>query len=239
VTGVAYRLGAEELIELGRPATCPAYLGARRTFFGGRPGSVRRGTFMGNARLGQLDLLAQAGSFLAKMLSGAFGLLADLVNVPANILVSGVDLIFTNVAGLLDDIPVLGTLAAQILLIGNAVIKFGLQVPGMLLGGISNVLGGLSKALDTTQNAAQKAASEKDAKDKILDRAPDFLKGAVKSVLEGRSPSGAGGGAAGGAGGAGGADGTGAGEAGPSDLEKALMIGVPVAAAGALALALG
>lgn len=235
---VAYRLGAEELIELGKPGRPKPFLSARKPYFQ----RDRRASFLGNgsrAGLGQLDLLAQVGSFLAKFLSGAFSVLAQIVNVPANILASGVNLIFTNVASLIEDVPIIGTVAAQIFLIANSIIKFGLQVPGELLGGISNVFEGIGKALDTLA-PSKKAAAETDAKNKIMERTPDGLKEAVSAALSGTHPAAS----AGGYGGVPGAStpiaaGASSGAVGAgSGLDTAIAVGAVAVAGGTLLLLL-
>lgn len=231
-----YSLGAEELIELGKPRREKPFLAARKPYFqrgGERP-------FIGNSNrsLGQLDLLADVGSFLAKFLAGAFSVLAQIVNIPTNILISGVDLIFTNVASLIGEVPIIGTVAAQIFLIANSIIKFGLQVPAALLGGISNVFAGIGKALDTLA-PSKKAAAEKDAKDKIMDRTPDPLKEAVSAALSGTNPAPQAGAGSGGQPGAIPPTATGAssGAVGAgSGLETAVAVGAVIVAGGTLLL---
>lgn len=238
MNAIGYRLGAEELIELGKPGRPKPFMSARKPYF--RRDSAK--PFLGNSSgpgLGQLDFLAQVGSFLANFLAGAFSVLSQIVNVPMNILASGVNIIFTNVASLISEVPIIGTVASQIFLLANSIIKFGLQVPGELLGGISNVFAGIGKALDTLA-PSKKAAAETDAKNKIMERTPDGLKAAVSAALSGTNP----GAAAPGSGGVPGATtpaaaGASSGAVGAgSGLETAIAVGAVAVAGGTLLLLL-
>lgn len=230
-----YSLGAEELIELGKPRREKAFLSARKPYFRREEAKP----FIGNSkpRLGQSDFLAQVGSFLVKFLAGAFSVLAEIVNIPMDILAADVDLIFTNVSSLIAEVPILGTVVAQIFLITNAVIKFGLEVPAQLLGGISHVFAGIGQALDTLA-PSKKAEAQKDAKDKIMERTPDELKEGVSAALSGNRPTSPGGGiGSGGSPGATTPNATGAssGAVGAgSGLEKAIAVGALVVVGGAL-----
>lgn len=175
-----YRLGAIELIELGRPAPRP-HPGLRRPFLASR-----------GARLGQFDFLADIGSFLAGAFEFLFKTLADIVSVPLDLASQGVGVLFDGLAGFLANIPILGELASQLLLVGKAVIQWGLSVPGLLLEGIGNVFGEVKKAIDATSTPAEAAADEAAAKSKILDKAKekggDAFKKVVKDAIEGKAP---------------------------------------------------
>jgi hypothetical protein len=181
------RLGAIELIELGS---------ARRTIESGRrPFLASRYPRSGGASpsLGQLDFLSSVGSFLAGAFEFLFKNLASLVNVPLDLASKGIGVLFDGLAGLLANIPIVGVFASELLLVGKAVIQFGLSVPGLLLNGIANIFGEVKKALDVTKTPAQKKADEGAAQKNILDKAKakggNPLVGAVKSILMGKTPS--------------------------------------------------
>jgi len=181
------RLGAIELIELGSARR--ALTSSNRPFLAARyprphgPGPT----------LGQLDFLASVGSFLAGAFEFLFKNLASLINVPLDLASKGVGVLFDGLAGFLKNIPIIGVLASELLLVGKAVIQFGLSVPGLLLKGIGNVFGEVKKALDVTKTPDQKKADEKKANENILNKAQqkggDPLKNAVQQALQGQAPS--------------------------------------------------
>jgi len=180
------RLGAIELIELGSARR--ALTSSNRPFLAARyprphgPGPT----------LGQLDFLASVGSFLAGAFEFLFKNLASLINVPLDLASKGVGVLFDGLAGFLKNIPIIGVLASELLLVGKAVIQFGLSVPGLLLKGIGNIFGEVKKALDVTKTPAQKSADEKKANENILNKAQqkggDPLKNAVQQALQGNPP---------------------------------------------------
>lgn len=181
------RLGAIELIELGS---------TRRAIESGqRPFLASRYPKSGGASpsLGQLDFLASVGSFLAGGFELLFHFLASMVSVPLDLASKGVGVLFDGLAGLVTNVPVFGVVLSELLLIGKAVIQFGLSVPGLMLNGIGNVFGEVKKALDVTKTPAQKKADEKTANDNILSKAKakggNPLVDAVKQVLMGKPPS--------------------------------------------------
>lgn len=227
---VTHRLGAIELIELGRTynqGTAPVL---RRPFLS-NPQSFLTGPQLGIN-------FADIGSFLTGAFEFLFTTLADVVNVPLGIASSGVGVLFDGLAGILVNIPIIGVLASQILLLGKAVIQWGLSVPGLLLEGVGNIFGEIKGAIDATKTDDEKKSDETEAKKKILDKAQekggDEFKNAVQQAITGETPSGT--------------TGTpdkrpdsslppGAGDVGAPDktgLEKALEVGLPVAGAATL-----
>jgi hypothetical protein len=177
LTRVRYRMGAEELIELGRSGNTLAL--SRTPFLANRPRAQ-----LGSARLGDiLDIVKDVGGIITGALGFALTTLGDLVSIPLDILSQGIDLVFTNVAGLLDQVPIVGTLLSQILLLGNAVIKFALSIPGLLLHGLGNIMTGISKALLAKNTTAQNQANTDKAKNDIISKAPPNLQSGVAQVL--------------------------------------------------------
>lgn len=181
------RLGAIELIELGTARR--ALESGRRPFLASRYPRAGSGPGLG----AMLDFLSSVGSFLAGAFEFLFKNLASLVNVPLDLASKGVGVLFDGLAGLLANIPIVGVFASELLLVGKAVIQFGLSVPGLLLNGIGNVFGEVKKALDVTKTPAQKKADESTAQKNILDKAKakggDPLMDAVKQALVGQAPS--------------------------------------------------
>lgn len=185
-----YRLGAEELLELGR---CDSGSNSgRRPFLSGR---ARRMPILSQAEWTSeqvyfLDLLGGIAGFLAEGLSLAFTWIGNLIDVPLQILAQGVDIAFNGVAGLLGQIPILGPLLSQVMVLGGALIKFGLSIPGLVLKGLGNVLGGFAKALKGSASESENQKGVDEAKEEITDRAPDHIKDTVKAVLDASGVSG-------------------------------------------------
>jgi hypothetical protein len=218
----SYRLGAEELIELGRARN--AQIGGRKPFFVNRPKLSGRG--LGDI----LDLVKSVGGFIASGLGYALTTLGDLVNIPVSVLSQGVDITFNGVSGLLENVPVIGDLLAEILVLGGTVIKFALSIPGLLLTGLGNIMSGIGKALSAKGTSSENEKKVKDAKDNIVSKAPAAQQDAVRQVLDSAGVAG---------------DNltptmtptSGAStEPGLSSLEKALMVGIPVIGVAALVL---
>ena len=188
-----HRLGAIELIELG--ASGHKNLGGvqvlRRPFLGSRTAPM----LANPVKLSGFDFLATIGSFLTGAFEYLLGTLADLVNVPLDLASSGVGLLFDGVAGLLVNVPIIGVLASEILLLGKSVLQWGLSVPGLLLEGVGNIFGEIKGAIDATMTDDEKKKNEAEAEDKILDRAEQRggteLRDAVRDVICGKTPAGA------------------------------------------------
>ncbi len=183
---VTHRLGAIELIELGRTHSNSTAPILRRPFLS-NPKPMLSGPQLG------LDF-ASIGSFLTGAFEFLFNTLADVVNVPLDIASSGVGLLFDGLAGILVNVPIIGVLASQVLLLAKSVIQWGLSVPGLLLEGVGNIFGEIKNAIDATKSDDEKKTDEAEAKKKILDKAeekggPEF-KDAVNDALEGEKPSG-------------------------------------------------
>lgn len=185
--GRRYQLGAEELLELGRARN--SAVSGRRPFLAGRAGAAAGAPFLGNRRpaLAQesvfiLDVLGSVAGFIADGLSFALHTLGSLVDLPLNILAQGVDIAFNGVAGILREVPIIGDILAQILVMGGSLIKFGLSIPGLMLHGLGNILGGIAKALKGSgENTDDKVDG---AKKDIVNKAPDPLKDNVKKILD-------------------------------------------------------
>lgn len=177
---VRYRLGAEELLELGRVESPRV---DRTPFLAGR---VR----VHNDWLGQgeqvyiLDILGSVAGFLAEGLSFALTTLGNLLDVPLQILSQGVDIVFNSIANVFSGIPILGDLLAKVVVLGGSLIKFGLSIPGLLLRGLGNILGGVAKWLKGSGSEQGNQQKVDEAKEDITGRAPDPIKDTVKAVLD-------------------------------------------------------
>lgn len=181
MTAIRYRLGAEELIELGN-----GKVGVdmdRRPFLSGRTKNVRLELCSAHLGFNPLDLLADVAGYVADGLGFALNTLGDLVNIPLNILSSGVDVVFNGLAGLVGQVPILGDFLAQILVLGGSLVKFGLSIPGMLLHGLGNILGGIGKTLHGLFDEPENQRKVDAAKSDIVKQAPDAQKDAIKKVL--------------------------------------------------------
>lgn len=172
-----HQLGAEELLELGRPM--PLAIVSRTPFFMGRAPRME-----GRDQLGFIDILGNVAGFLIDGISWALTNLGNLLDVPLKILSQGIDLVFNGVADLLRNIPIVGDLLAQIVVLGGSILKFGLSIPGMVLREAGNVLGGIAKALKTEGTDGENQEKVDKAKDDIVSKAPDGVKENVKAILD-------------------------------------------------------
>lgn len=169
------RLGAEELIELGRPL--PLAIAARRPFFLGRAPRMATG-------IGQWEFLGDIAGWIVNGLSTLFTTLADWIEIPLKILSQGVDIVFNGAADLLRNIPVIGDLLAGVLVLGGAVITFALTIPGLVLREVGNLLSGVAQALKGKNSDSENQDLIDGEKEEILSKAPADLKENVKAILD-------------------------------------------------------
>lgn len=185
VPGRRYRLGAEELLELGR-ARSPQYVAERQPFLASRlrKPMLRQTPQREPESIFILDILGSVAGFVADGLSLALGALGTLVDLPLGILSQGVDVAFNGLAGLFSGIPGIGGFLSQILLLGGSLIKFGLSVPGLLLHGLGNIMGGVAKFLKGEGSEGKNQDDIDEAKEEIISKAPPGLKENVKKILD-------------------------------------------------------
>jgi hypothetical protein len=157
----------------------PLAIVSRTPFFMGRAPRMEGRSQMGFG----LDLIGNVAGFLIDGISWALTNLGNLLDVPLKILSQGIDLVFNGVADLLRNIPIVGDLLAQVMVLGGAILKFGLSIPGMVLREAGNVLGGIAKALKTEGTDGENQEKVDKAKDDIVSKAPDGVKENVKAIL--------------------------------------------------------
>lgn len=173
-----YRLGAEELIELGASGNM-AMLKNRRPFLAGRTYKLGQADVVETV----IDWISAAGTWVADTLSYALSVLGKIIDVPAGVLAQGVDIAFNAISALLKKVPAIGNFLAEILLLGGALIKFGLSLPGMALSGLSTLLAGAAKALDGQSDSGVNQEKVVVARDRILELAPSELKDRVQKLF--------------------------------------------------------
>lgn len=193
MTTVAHRLGAIELIELGNsrvnntPVLRRPFLANARKHEPELPPLL-----LGGAELGFAFSWAGVGSFLTGAFEFVLSTLADLIKIPLDLISKGVGLLFDGLAGLLVNVPIIGVLASEVLLLTKSLIQWGLSLPWMLLDGLGNVFGEIKKAIDATQSADKKKEDEKKAKDNIGNKADAKggaeFKDAVMQAINGDKP---------------------------------------------------
>jgi hypothetical protein len=237
---VVHRLGAIELIELGRSQKAPTL---RRPFLANRsravdmppPDLFPMEARMLGARLAGIDFAA-IGSFLTGAFEFLFKSLSSIISVPLDLMSSGVGVLFDGLAGMIVNVPIIGVLASQVLLLTKSLIQWGLSLPGLLLSGLGNVFGEIKGAIDATRTTDEKKKDEAAAKSKVLDAAQkkggEQLKNAVRDAIEGKPPEGVSGVPDPNTDLPAGADQVGGPE--KTGLERALEIGLPVAGAATL-----
>jgi len=173
VSNFRYQLGAEELIELGSDGS-KVVLKNRKPFLAGRIGKL------GAPEEDILDTLAATGRFLAERLAAALNLVAKIMNMGLGAVAQSVDVAMLTVSDLLKKVPAIGDLLAQILLLGGALVKFGLSIPGLSLGGLAIIMAGIARALGGSGDVQ---ASLDRAEQTVLDKAPEELKGRIEKIL--------------------------------------------------------
>ncbi len=173
MTAVRYQLGAEELIELGNDGS-KVILKNRKPFLAGR---ISR---LGAQEEDILDSLAESGKFMADRLSEALNTLTRIMKTGLGSIAQSADVAELTVSDLLKKVPAIGDLLAQILLLGGALVKFGLSIPGLALGALGNVLAGIARAMNGSANAQDELDR---ARQTIIDQAPADLKDRIEKIL--------------------------------------------------------
>ena len=168
---VRYSLGAEELIELGR---------ADYASNGHQPFLSPR--LRGRVALGQADAPAAVpDSFVTDALSKDLALFGKLSLVPLDIMAKSETVTFRAAGDLLDNVPAIDVLLARILLLGNAAIRLGIEIPS-LKDGCGSIVKGIATAFSATGTGAQNQKALDDAQAAILAQATD--KDQTKKILE-------------------------------------------------------
>jgi antitoxin (DNA-binding transcriptional repressor) of toxin-antitoxin stability system len=181
-------LGAEELIEMGRSGDVSRP--DRRPFLSGRSRRNSLGAEelieMGAGRrvsLGDIvDLTGNAAPYLATVLAITLDTLSDLGGSSLDVLAQGADVARNRFSDLVQKVPALADIYAEILLAGGALARFGLSVPGLSVRALGNILAGIAGALSDLRGDNQ-ARIDKALK-MMVDLAPDEIKADVKTVLE-------------------------------------------------------
>lgn len=173
MTALRYHLGAEELIELGSDGSRSASK-HRKPFLSGRV--VRLGISEENI----IDTLAMVGKFVAERLSLAIDTLSQILNVPLGVISQSVDVASMVISDLLKKVPAIGNLLAEILVLGGALMKFGLSIPGLVLGGLACLLAGIAQAMDGRSDTQAQIDA---AKQSILAQASEDLKDRVEKII--------------------------------------------------------
>ena len=196
MTGPRFRLGAEELIEMGR-SKAPAR-SDRRPFLSGRGRRASMGAEelieMGQGPSGPdlLDSLANASEFLAAEIANALDVLEALTGVKVEEMAQGADVSFEAFSTLVASVPAAADLLALVLVAGAPFVKYGLTVPGLSLRGLGNIMAGAAKVLANRSLADNQVAIEW-AKKKVAASAPadaEGLRSDVRSVLDASDVSG-------------------------------------------------
>src|SRR4029077_16913956 len=99
-------------------------------------------------------------------------LLGKISSVPLDIMAKSEAVTFRAAGDLLDNVPAIDVLLARILLLGNAAIGLGLEIPS-LLDGCESIVNGIAAAFSATGTSAQNQKAIDDAQAMILSQAPD------------------------------------------------------------------
>lgn len=176
---VRHSLGAEELIELGR-ADYPSN--------GNVPFLSPR--LRGRVAMGQSEAPAPApvsDDFIVTALSKDLELLGKISMVPLDIMAKSETVTFRATGDLLDNVPAIDVLLARILLLGNAAVRLGLDLPS-LKDGCAGIVNGIAAGFSATGTSAQNQKAIDEAEAAILAQAPD--KDRVKKIFDSTGVSG-------------------------------------------------
>lgn len=156
-------LGALELLELGAAGPKP---------------------MISNRRLGQFtDVFGYFFGAVGEGVTQIAGLLTDILEVPINLVSTGVGALLTGFAGLVGEIPILGPLVSSVVLAANAIIQAALQLPLEILTAVEN----LGKALKTLTPDQQKTFGQIAMK-LLVDNSPPEFKAAAQQKLNALPP---------------------------------------------------
>lgn len=183
-----YRLGAEELIELGDSEN-EVILRNRRPFLAGR---LRDHSSLGTppTTVSPVDALSIVSKEIADSLSLALSTMSSVMNVQLGTLAQSPETTAKAVTGLLDSCPTTSKLFAQILLLGGTLAKYGLSIPDLGLQGLAAILAGVKTAMTQKSSVPEIDASIQDAEREILEKTADEKKPAMQTVLESLGASG-------------------------------------------------
>lgn len=176
----SYRLGAEELVELGRAKNIQN--AARQPFFTNRP-RLGSGRYRLNDIQASPDGIKAAAEYISGCLIRSLATLSGLVGVPVSTLSQGAGITAAAASDLLENVPVMGDLLAQILVLGVVATGYAIAVPGLTPEGLANILGGVAKVLSAQATMVDIGQKTEVAQQEISQQAPVELNGAVRRVL--------------------------------------------------------
>lgn len=183
-----FRLGAEELIEMGRsegpdrPNRRPFLSGRHRKNTLGAEELIEMGGIQRSSLGDLVDQTGNAAPCLASALATGIDTVSDLSGKSIETLALGADVAQNEFSNLLERIPALANLYAQMLLAGGALVRFGLSVPGLPVRGLGNILAGIASALGEASGDNQVRIDQ--AEQRLVEMAPEDTREDVKTVLE-------------------------------------------------------
>jgi len=149
-------------------------------------GSARRQELFGN-RLGLSfpNIFGYFFGFVGETMTKLTGALSTIIKIPLDLISSGVGEVITAFAGIVGEIPIIGEIAAAVLLAVNAIVQAVLDLPEEILKWAGN-LGMAFKTLSPQQQASFTSA----AIALLVDAAPPEHKAAVEQKLAAAPPPG-------------------------------------------------
>ena len=174
---VRFRLGAEELVELGR---LPPGFAPKEPYLAGRQARAPR-SLSGRTRMG--DISAAAEGFVVNALGKALSFLEGTMDLP-DFGGGGALPVRARAEGLLKDAPGTGLVMAQALLLGSAVLKFAVTVPEEELRWLGGTLSGLAQALSARFGEGGKARLVLAAREALRERTPARLEAEAGAALD-------------------------------------------------------
>ena len=173
------RTGALELIELGNAHGNKIFRNAKQIEASGRQRTRPR----------QLGALPNVFGFffgvVGEGVSKITGVLSDILALPVDLISKGVGEVLGGFASIVGQIPVIGEIAATILLAANSIIQAALDLPEQIL----KVIGNLGLAFKTLDPKDQSALTQT-AMSLLINAAPPDQKAAVQQKLQAAPPPG-------------------------------------------------
>lgn len=163
-----YRLGAEELIELGRGAH--AQRSDRQPFF--------------SRRLGQ-DVSVEARLNLGESFGSALTAVSKVVQVTPEVMSVSPETARQTFLALVRNSPPMQNYVLRLLVLAAVVVKEGVRALQLSQAQVSNILVGASEAMMEIIPEAELPEKLRAAEEEIIQKAPENLKGRVRQIVEG------------------------------------------------------
>lgn len=165
-----YRLGAEELIELGRARA--------------RGGSARLPYFMGR-RMGVADPLVEARLNLGQSFADVLTAISKVVQLSVDQFAFSPETVKRNILVLIKNSPQMENYVLGLLVLASVVVKEGIRALGLTQEQVSNILVGAGEAVMEVIPEGALPERLRAAEEEIFRKMPETVRQNVRSMVEG------------------------------------------------------